>query len=265
MRRHKLVLAVVFIALLAVVCLAFGLLTRPCLAADLTQDQAVARALQYVGLQGETGLTVSATSETAPPDNVPFLRIGGRATWRVRLGNVTLRVADPQGRKVENPTIHELDVVLDRSTGALLKIVSPLPTGLDASTQGSLAKREDRLSRQSQRFELPAPAMAIPGVSFLQALQGAYVGLGGVGTAKQIEALYVGVRAAPRHPFPHPLPCEKEACLRWVVTLRYLPFAFPLLPLGGQIPKDYVPPPYTHWQHYIDANTGQWLEAGNVP
>jgi len=110
---------------------------------EISQADTIKLALQYTGLGEEKDVTVSARRENAPEDdNVPFLRLGGKPVWRVRLDNVRLTVRDPSGKTYENPTIHRLDVFLDRANGSLLKIVSPFPADVDPSTRPSLAKRE---------------------------------------------------------------------------------------------------------------------------
>ena len=237
-------------------------------------EDAIKLALEITGLVGKEVVTAAARLETlSAADDVPFLRLAGRTVWRVKLEDVEIIVRgpahgneyelpwhrEPEGKTYKNESINELDVLLDKATGKLVKIISPLPEDIDPATQASLAEQEEWMQDHRESYEDLADEP--PSITFLEALQAAAEGLGGVPEARQIEAVCVSYRRVSSQAslaYGSPGPCHDAACPRWFVTLRYLP------PIGIQRPG-HVPAPFVHCRHEIDSSTGEWLSAGNVP
>lgn len=221
---------------------------------EITEADALKRALEYTGLAVQPQVTLSAERTAVPADeDVPFLRLGGKPAWRVSLSNVRLVVRGPDGKPYENPRISRLHVWIDTTDGRLLKIESPFPGDVTPTTRRSIPERETGVEHRGERYEgLPAE---LPRINFMQALQSVAEGFGGTVTAKQIEGLYVLVRHLTPHETPL-LPCRDTPCPRWVITLRYLP-------PWGRLPPE--PGAFEHHRHQVDPSTGKYLGGGNIP
>ncbi len=223
--------------------------------AQIGQVQAIGRALDYTGLGVQPEVTVSADRTTVPADDdVPFLRLAGKAAWRVTLDNVRIIIRGSDGKAYENPIIHRLDVWLDRADGRLFKIISPPPPDVDPSLRASLAQREASVKSGPERYVgLPE---VLPAVKFMDTLQpGRSVG---ARTAKQVEGLYVLVRDATAEEIPD-VPCRQTPCARWIISTRYLP-PTPYFGLPPGVREEDLPhPAFTHSRTVIDAETGKPL------
>jgi hypothetical protein len=226
--------------------------------AEITQEQAIARAFEYTGLGLQPDVTTSAQATTVPADDdVPFLRLAGKPAWRVTLDNVRLLARGADGKAYVNPYIHRLDVWLDRSDGRLFKIISPDPPGVDLSLKATRAQREKGVESGPHRYVgLPAE---MPGVNFVEALNCISQSIGGVTTCKQIEGLYVLLRQVDVEESPE-FPCRDNPCPRWILGTRYLPPT----PCFGCPPGTPLPP-FSHFRTEIDPDTGKRLGTSESP
>lgn len=240
-----------------------------CASPGISQADATERALRYTGLGDQPQIRISAEPGIVPADdNVPFLQLAGRSVWRVVMKDVRILIRDADGVAHVNPSIRELEVLLDHTDGRLLKITSPSPPDQDpARKQPASGEREESVASRLERYEGVAPEL--PQVTFVAALQSTQdQGIGGATQAKQIEALYVLVRrtAGPEENLPEAqdveMPCWRNPCQRWIITFRYLPPVLPPPPSGaGPIAL----PPFVHVQNEVDAITGEWVRAGSTP
>ncbi len=256
MSTRRISLATVISAVIVGVTLPDGGVLRAA-SSEISQEQAISRALQYSGLGVQPEVTVSAEATTVPADDdVPFLRLAGKPAWRITLDNVRIVTRGPDGKAYENPYIHSLDVWLDRADGRLFKIISPPPPDVDASLKATLALREASVKSGPKRYVgLPAE---MPRVNFIQMLQSRPGGTGGPTEYKQVEALYVLLRQVDVEESPS-FPCRDKPCPRWITSTRYLPpTPFFGLPPGVR-QEDLAPRPFTHFRTEIDPETGKIL------
>lgn len=234
-------------------------------AQGLDKAQAIQKALALTGLADEKQIETSAVEEVlSEADQPPFLKLTGHPIWRVSLANIKIIVRDPAtpgefqkpwhredgGAIREHESIHSLDVLIDKATGKLIRIRSPLVSGYPSKR----SDEEDLKASRRRYVGLPDEA---PKVNLLEALQATYEGWGNIREAKQIKAVYVlyQTEIAP--------PCRDAPCPIWAIIftgVSPIKCGPPAPPPNGE-PIPYVPPAYLTMRHLVNAVTGDWMGA----
>jgi hypothetical protein len=233
----------------------------------ITKEQAMTIAEKISGISLSKNVTVQLET-LAEGDDIPFLSLTGTPVWRVSVKNFELFIMLPPegkgytkpdhqeigGRKTLNVKITEIDIIISRDTGQLIKITSPVPTERNASLIHNRESDEQDLHASSEIYVgLPAD---LPDISFMQAIQAMQEQLGGPLVAPQVEAYYVMKKE------PHK---NESAFRRWMITLRYLPVPKGLMRHPHGYKGERKLPEFLNIRHEIDPVSGDWIGAGNIP
>lgn len=224
----------------------------------INQKEAIDAAIAVTGFDRLPDVSISARHEVLAQDNTPVLgiEIVNRPIWRITFENIKLRFPTRQGTSL-NPYIHAFDVLVDGTTGKVLKIVSPWPSEVTpeerAPSERDRVEREKFMNYEEQRFEtVPMNEKYWPKVTFLQALE--VIATQGPGPSlsetKRIEGLYfllssTGLFGRTENtifqcPFGKP-------CPMWLINLH-----------GTPLFKSH----YISFYHGVHAITGQWMTGG---
>ena len=214
-----------------------------------SEQQAISKARQIVGLPDRSAARVSAELVTLAEDNMPFLhnQVVGRPIWRavIKDWKFELESAPPDE---QDQYSRVLDVFIDPEKGRLLKAISRWPEGVPAiAPEPSSGSAEDQMSRSDSERYVGFPDFP-PGVDLLRALD--IIRKNGVAqplAAPQIVAHYVlrSTMAGKARPV-------------WAITLRGIPPIRP--PLPG-LPID----AFNHIRVILDPETGKWLCSTTTP
>jgi hypothetical protein len=231
----------------------------------ITKERAITIAEKISGISLSKNMTVQEETLTEG-DDIPFLRLTGTPVWRVSVKNFELFVMLPPegkgyskpdyqetgGRKTLNVKIKEIDIIISRDTGQIIKITSPVPEGRNESLIHNKELDEQNLHAESKIYVgLPAD---LPDISFMQAIQAMQEGLRGPLVASQIEAYYVMKKKK-----------NAAASPRWMITLRYLPVPKGLMRHPRGYKGEMKLPEFLNVSHEIDPVSGDWIGAGNIP
>jgi len=214
-----------------------------------TEQQAVGRTREIVGLPDRSPARLSAELVTLAEDNTPFLhdQIVGRPIWRVVIADwkLELKSAPPDE---QDQYSRLFDVFIDPKNAHLLKVISRWPEGVPViAPEPSPGSAEDQMSRSDSERYVGFPD-APPRVDLLRALD--ILRKDGVAEpllAKQIVAHYV-LRST----------MGRKARAVWAITLRGIP---PIKPPPPAVSIDAL----NHIRAIFDAETGEWLCATTTP
>lgn len=213
-----------------------------------TESQAKERVRSSFGRLGEQAL-LSARRVSLGTQTVPFLAddLKQKETWELELTNVEIRQKD--GRK--NPHITTLTTWLAPTTGQIMKVVSKWPVELEPTLPAPPIEIEaEQMARTGIRFTgLPATP---PQISLTDAIT---LAMGGAANAKELIAYYVLYSSEINSIFNQPV---------WVVQLRGLPPFIPPVPRGFDV-KSIPVEARNHLSTFVDAETGEFIFANNVP
>jgi hypothetical protein len=213
-----------------------------------TEQQAIAKAREIVGLPDGSPARLSAELVTLAEDNTPFLhdQIVGRPIWHVVIADWKLQLKSaPPGEEDQYSRV--FDVFIDPTNGHLLKASSRWPEGVPPiAPEPSAKSAEEQMPRSGLEKYLAFPD-ALPRVDLLRALDVVQNNVACPFLAKQIVAHYVmqtQMRGKPR--------------AVWAITLRGIP------PVKSPPPGVSVDA-LNHIRSIIDGETGKFLGAGTCP
>jgi hypothetical protein len=214
-----------------------------------TEQQAIARAREIVGLPDRSPARLSAERVTLAEDNTPFLheQIVGRPIWHIVIADwkLELKSAAPDE---EDPISRTFDVFIDPTDGKLLKAASRWPENVPpVASQPSARSAEEQMPRSDEeRYHgFPDPP---PRINLVRALDIVHKD-GSVSPylAKQIVAHYVmqsTMNGKPR--------------AVWAITLwgiPPLPSSYPGVPVDSR----------NHIRTVVNAETGRCLFSSTSP
>lgn len=215
---------------------------------NMTESQTKERVRNSFGRLGEQAF-LSARRVSLGTQTVPFLAkdLEQKETWEVELTNVEIWQED--GRK--NPHITTLTTWLEPTTGQIMKVVSKWPVELEPILPAPPIEIEaEQMARSGIRLTgFPATP---PQVSLTVAIT---LAVGGAANAKELIAYYVLYSSELNSIFDQPV---------WVIQLRGLPPFIPPVPPGADakiIPVE----ARDHFSTFVDAETGEFIFANNVP
>jgi hypothetical protein len=157
---------------------------------DDVRDLAVTRARRFLGLPPET--IGRARVGYATDTTIPFLRVERRPAWEVVFDGISLAGIIRDGKEWVNPNIHSLTVLLDATTGALLKVSSPKPEkGAVMSEQWPGTKLEKSMTRNMISFRSLEYSRVNNELPLFQALnKGEHDFIGVISQSSQIVAYF---------------------------------------------------------------------------
>lgn len=208
---------------------------------------AVAQGCTILGVPERVARAGEATLVELKDDDIPYLRaeIVGRPLWRVAVSQWKLDLKQGSGG-VRDRYSRTFDVYLDAASGQTLRVRSRWPKGEPVMPPSvNSATATEQLRRSSRQIYHGFPSED-PEVSFLQALES--IGREGWDptVARQIVAEYVMWSEM-----------GQEPRAVWAIMLRGVPVVKP--PPGT--PKTAL----DQYRHIIDAKTGEWIVADNLP
>lgn len=213
-----------------------------------TNDVAITRAYEILGVSDARELKVRATLTTLAEDNTPFLstQIKGSPIWHVVVDNLMIRLERYAGE--EDRHTRTFDVFLDAAGGQLLKAVSRWPKGIPAiAPEPSSKSAEEQMRRAGEERYHSFPKDG-PGITLLEALN-ALNDTENPLVAKQIRAVYVMWSQVGKWRTPRPV---------WAITLRGIP------PISGTNPAIGINL-RNHIRYIVDPKTRKWLCASTSP
>ncbi len=212
-----------------------------------TAHQAVDRAIKILGAPRELASTAEAELVILETDNTPFLheQVVGRPLWEIVIPKWKLKFKSAKG--VEDAFERTFDVLLDPENGNILRVASRWPQGVAGEPQDIPAHiAEEEMGWMSDEY-LSFPDEE-PRITFAQALEVVHgPGVGNPLVAKRITGRYV-VQSATRGG-PSPV---------WAITLEGIKRQVPSPP--GSRPRS-----ISCIRNIVDARTGEWLGASNIP
>jgi len=214
-----------------------------------SEENAVGRAREIVGLPEKAPPRFSAELTTLAEDNTPFLhdQIAGRPIWHVVITDWKLQLKSAPADE-EDPYSRVFDVFIDPTDGKLLKAVSRWPDGVPPiAPEPSAQSAEEQIPRSDQERYHGFPD-APPRIDLLHALDLAQRDtVAQPLLAKQIVVHYVLRSKMGGNP---------RAV--WAITVRGIP---PLPSSHPDVPVD----ARNHIRTIIDADTGKCLGSSTTP
>ncbi len=214
-----------------------------------TEEQAMAKAREIVGLPGRSPARFTAELVTLTEDNTPFLhdQITGRPIWHVVISDWKLELKSAAPAQ-EDPFSRTFDVFVDPTDGKLLKAASRWPENVPpVAPQPSARSAEEQMPRSDEEryhgFPDPPPRIDLMHALDIVHKDGSFSPY----LAKQIIAHYVMQSTHGGKP---------RAV--WAITLWGIPpfpSGYPGVPVDAR----------NHIRTVLDAETGRCLFSSTTP
>lgn len=208
-------------------------------------QQAIEKCHHRLGFAKEDFSTARASMVTIEDDNTPYMRdeVNGRLLWQVIIP-ARSHQKKAQARSTTSVTSRDWKILLDPVSEIVMKVKSKLPAGepeMRRSASSVVAAQQMHSISRETYHGFPARP---PKISFQDALSAIETRGFSTAIAKQI---IVDCILWSKHDWqPRPV---------WAVTLRGVPSISP------RPPDDYL----DQIRHIVDAQTGKWIEALNIP
>ena len=216
------------------------------------EEQVLARVAELSGLPQDLVQESVVKLVTVEEDNTPFLseQIIGRSLWQVTTPKWKLQLPSA-APKYEDRYERTFVILVDPVNGSILKIASLWPQHVPGEPSEVPVRSAEAQMRNAERYHGFPPAE--PAVTFLGAVDVVRrKGLGNPLVAKQIVAHYVMQSRMGGQP-----------TAVWAITLRGIRIEVPApQALTGELLPN---PAVSRMRNIVDANTGEWLQANNVP